>query len=95
MNNYEMFKNRILNGKPFLKVDAEKRVESLINNLEITQEQADELMAIIEKNGRDILPQDAMGRLARVEDDTAALKNADEELVLAMADVLDMVGGAI
>lgn len=74
MTNYEMFRNRITNGKSFLKADAIKRVQTLANNLEITQEQADELMAIIEENGVDILPADAMGRLNAVEEKLSVLE---------------------
>lgn len=65
---YELLKNRLENGHPFLKSVATERINALANALEITQEQADELMALVESNGVDVMPEDFSERLARIEE---------------------------
>lgn len=81
--NYEILKNRMTNGEPFLRSQALERIRALANNLDITQSEAEELMALARTNGVDVLPEDAMGRLDAVEQTT-------DELTLAMA---DLIGG--
>lgn len=80
-----VLRNRMENGTPFLKAAALERIRSLADQLEISEEEARELTAIAEARGCDILPQDALGRLAAVE-------TATEDLTLLMADLL---GGAV
>ena len=80
-----VLKNRMTNGTPFLKERALERIRTLADQLEITAEEAQELTALANANGCDVLPEDALGRLAKVEQTT-------EELTLLAA---DMMGGAI
>lgn len=65
---YEVLKNRITNGTPFLRQTATARINALADNLEITQEQAAELLALAQQNGTDALPADYSTRLERVEE---------------------------
>lgn len=51
---YEVLKNRMQNGQPFLRETALTRITALADALEISQEQADELTAIAQANGLDI-----------------------------------------
>ena len=62
-----VLKNRMNNGVPFLKAMAMERINALADNLEITQAEAEELTAIANTNGVDVLPQDALGRLTMLE----------------------------
>lgn len=64
---FELLRNRIENGVPFLKSVATERISALANAFEITQEQADELMALVESNGVDVMPEDFSERIARIE----------------------------
>lgn len=48
---YDVLKNRLTNGVPYTVEAALERINALANNLEITQEQADELAAIAKENG--------------------------------------------
>ena len=80
----QVLKNRMENGTPFLKAMALERIRALADNLEITEQEAEELRALAEAKGVDILPQDALGRLTALEETT-------EDLTLILA---DMMGGA-
>lgn len=82
-NDYTIIKSRLESGN-FLKSTALARINALANDLAITQEEANELTYLATQYGSDVLPEDAMGRLAAVEQTT-------DELTLLMA---DMIGGA-
>ncbi len=84
-SNYSILKNRMTNGTPFLKERALGRIAALANAFDITQTEAEELAAIANSSGVEILPEDALGRLGAVE--TAA-----DELTLMVA---DLIGGAV
>lgn len=63
---YEVLKNRLTNGKPFTLETATERINALANALEITQEQANELLALAAENASN----EALGydeRLANLE----------------------------
>lgn len=47
---YEVLKNRLTNGKPFTLEAATERINALADSLEITQEQATELLQIATEN---------------------------------------------
>ena len=83
-NDYTLLKGRMENGSPFLKKNALERIAALANGFVISQGEAEELAALAQKNGSDILPTDALGRLDAVEQTT-------DELTLMMA---QMIGGA-
>lgn len=76
-NNYDVIKNRMSNGAPFLRDMMLTRINHLANMLEISQDEATELTELAKQNGVDVLPEDAMGRLAlsesRLDDVEAAL----------------------
>ena len=48
---YEVLKNRLTNGQPYTVEAAIARITALADNLEITQEQAEELTAIANQFG--------------------------------------------
>lgn len=64
---YDILKNRLTNGNAFVKQTAIDRINALADNLEITQEQAEELLALAESKGVDVLPKDLLARLAQLE----------------------------
>lgn len=64
---YELLKNRLSNGTPFTKSSAIARITFLADSLEITQEQADELLSLANSSGLDSMPKDANERLAELE----------------------------
>ena len=64
---YEVLKNRLTNGGPYLTTTAMDRINALADNLDITQEQADELTALATAHGADVLPEDYAARLQAVE----------------------------
>lgn len=76
-NNYMVLKNRMSNGMAFLRDKMLTRINYLANMLEISQEEATELAELANRSGVDVLPEDAMGRLAisesRLDDVEAAL----------------------
>ncbi len=78
---FEILRNRMTNGEPFLRSRALERITALADSLYISQAEADELTALAKANGIDILPEDAMGRLEAVEQTT-------DELTLAMAEII-------
>ena len=47
---YDVLKNRLTNGEPYDLDTARARINALADNLEITQEQAAELLALAEAN---------------------------------------------
>lgn len=49
---YDVLKNRLTNGVPYTVEAAVERINALANNLEITQEQAEELIALAKQYGR-------------------------------------------
>ena len=67
MNNFELFKNRLNNGKPFTKERAMERINNMLLRLEITEAEGDELMAIVEAKGCKVLPDDAFARIEHIE----------------------------
>ena len=81
----QVLKNRMENGTPFLKSMALERIRALADNLEITEQEEQELRALAEEKGLEVLPQDAMGRLTALEETT-------EDLTLILA---EMMGGAV
>ena len=56
------------NGVPFLKEAALERINKLADNLEITQQEAEELTTTANNLGVDILPIDAMRRIDKLEE---------------------------
>lgn len=95
---YDLLKNRLTNGTPFLRASALERINALADALEITQNQADELTAIATENGVDVLPDDATARLERIERTLDALMSVAREstLLKAIAEKIDerLEGGA-
>ena len=69
---YELLKNKMENGTPFLKADALRWIEAL--PLEVTPEQVEELKTIAESQGLDFLPSDGAARLTRLEEENRELK---------------------
>lgn len=65
---YDVLKNRLTNGVPYTVEAAVERINALANNLEITQEQADELIALAKQHGLDALPEDLPARVATLEE---------------------------
>lgn len=64
---YDILKNRLTNGNAFVKQTAIDRINALADNLVLTQEQAEELLALAETNGVEVLPEDLPTRLAELE----------------------------
>ena len=60
---YEILKNRLTNGAAFFKQVAIDRINKLADNLVITQEQADELLALAERNGSVDRREEAVSKL--------------------------------
>lgn len=73
---YDVLKNRLTNGVPYTTGAALERINALADNLEITQEQAEELTALAQQHGVDVLPTDIPGRVENLEGDTAELQEA-------------------
>lgn len=48
---YDVLKNRLTNGVPYTAGAALERINALADNLEITQEQAEELIALAKQHG--------------------------------------------
>ena len=69
---YEVLKNKMLNGTPFLKADALRWIEAL--PLEVTPEQVEELKALAQEKGLDFLPEDGAAPLAHLEEENRELK---------------------
>lgn len=78
---YDVLKNRLTNGVPYTVEAAVERINALANNLEITQEQAEELIALAKQYGRTSIG---------AEDRLTSLELAVAELGIAVA---AMVGG--
>lgn len=55
---YEVLKNRLTNGDPYLTTTAMDRINALADNLDITQEQAEELTNLAQMHGLDVMPED-------------------------------------
>lgn len=72
---YDVLKNRLTNGVPYTVEAALERINALANNLEITQEQADELIALAKQHGLESIGD---------EDRLTALELAVAELGVAM-----------
>lgn len=73
---YDILKNRMTNGTPFVKETAVARINSLADTLVITQEQATELIALAEQYGVDILPENYSERITKLEATDAELYEA-------------------
>ena len=84
---YDVLKNRLTNGVPYTVEAVLERINALANNLEITQEQADELAAIAKENGSSA----AMS----VEDRLAALESASLEHDTALMELAMMITGGV
>ena len=69
---YDVLKNKMENGTPFLKADAQKWIDAL--PLSVTPEQVEELKAIAESKGLDFLPADGAARLSHLEAENKELK---------------------
>lgn len=65
---YDVLKNRLTNGGPYLTATALDRINALADNLEITQEQTEELTALARQHGLDALPEDLEGRVETLEE---------------------------
>ena len=80
---YNILKNRMTSGKPFLKTRALEAIH--VAMLDMTAEQTKELENLANQYGVEVLPEDAMGRLFLVE-------QAAEENTLMLA---ELIGGAM
>ena len=65
---YEVLKNRLTNGKPFTVEAAIERITALADNLDITQEQAEELTNLAQTHGLDAMPEDLTTRVDTLEE---------------------------
>lgn len=65
---YDVLKNRLTNGVPYTVEAAVERINALANNLEITQEQAEELTALANQHGLDAMPENLDGRVETLEE---------------------------
>ena len=65
---YEVLKNRLTNGDHFLVTTAMDRINALADNLEITQEQAEELTNLAQTHGLDVMPEDLATRVDTLEE---------------------------
>lgn len=65
---YDVLKNRLTNGRVFLVSTALERINALADNLEITQEQAEELTQLANQYGVGVLPEDLETRVATLEE---------------------------
>ena len=65
---YEVLKNRLTNGDPFLTATAMDRINALADNLAITQEQAEELITLAQMHGLDAMPEDLETRVDTLEE---------------------------
>ncbi len=83
IDHYGTLKSRM--REPFLREDALMRINDLANRFLLTTEETNELTAIAQQKGLDVMPEDAMGRLTKVEQES-------NELTLLLA---DMIGGAM
>lgn len=84
---YEVLKNRLLNGVPYTAEAALERIRALADNLEITQEQADELTAIAQEHGTTAA--------LSVEERLAALEAASLEHDTALMELAMMITGGV
>ena len=80
-NSYEIMRNRMTNGKYFSAEAAKARIARLLDELEITQEQADELCALAEQYGGG----------ATVEERLAAVEAAAMEHDIALMELASMM----
>ena len=65
---YEVLKNRLTNGDPYLTTTAMDRINALADNLDITQEQAEELTNLAQTHGLDVMPEDLTTRVDTLEE---------------------------
>ena len=65
---YEVLKNRLTNGDPYLTTTAMERINALADNLDITQEQAEELTNLAQMHGLDAMPEDLTTRVDTLEE---------------------------
>ena len=65
---YEVLKNRLTNGGPYLTTTAMDRIHALADNLDITQEQAEELTNLAQMHGLDAMPEDLATRVDTLEE---------------------------
>lgn len=65
---YEILKNRLTNGDPYLTTTAMDRINALADNLDITQEQAEELTNLAQMHGLDAMPEDLTTRVDTLEE---------------------------
>ena len=65
---YEVLKNRLTNGDPYLTTTAMDRINALADNLDITQEQAEELITLAQTHGLDAMPEDLETRVDTLEE---------------------------
>ena len=65
---YEVLKNRLTNGDPYLTTTAMDRINALADSLEITQEQAEELTNLAQMHGLDAMPEDLATRVDTLEE---------------------------
>lgn len=80
-NSYEIMRNRMTNGRHFGKEAAKARIARLLDELEITQEQADELCALADEHGGG----------ATVEERLAAVEAAAMEHDIALMELAAMM----
>lgn len=84
---FDVMRNRMTNGKYFSREAAKARIDRLLDELEITQEQSDELNALAEQYGGGATVEE---RLAAVE--AAALEH--DAALMELAEMLTAGGEA-
>lgn len=82
---YDVLKNRLTNGKAFMISAAVTRINALADELEITQEQAEELTKLANANG--------LTENSTVEARLTALEAASLEHDTALMELAEMLGG--
>ena len=84
---YQVLKNRLTNGKPFAAEVAVARINALADALEITQDEANELLALAAEHGT--------AEAATVEERLAALEAASLEQDTALMELAAMLTGGV
>ena len=75
---YDVLKNRLSNGNPYLLTTAMDRINALADNLAISQEQADELTSLAKQYGLDTMPENLENRVETLEATKANQTDVDE-----------------
>lgn len=98
MNHYEVLKDRLESGVPFLKATAITRIDKLADELLITQEQAEELKTLANQNGVDDLGRPVEEVISEMKAAVAEMKTVVEqhdEAIVEIAEMVASVPGAV